>query len=162
MKGGLNPRGHVMASIRGESISIGDWMRRKLIVAARKHHGTEVSRRLLFRQMTHIPSVMRALTQFITSRSHSYGKAYVSHDAEVRMQYILVIFSSDTAQFRSVVGLHHWQGYEPHMRGNAPKQKDGKWIVPSEDQEGSGFIRDMVGTLTAYWTKVMGDAHGRM
>lgn len=48
------------------------------------------------------------------------------------------------------------------MRGNAFKQKDGEWIVPSEEEEGSGFVRDMVGTLKAYWTKVMGDAHGRM
>ncbi|GHJ85467.1 hypothetical protein NliqN6_1869 [Naganishia liquefaciens] len=93
--------------------------------------------------------VMRALTQFVSSRSSSYGKAYISHDVE----------------FRLVAGLQHAQSYDPHIRGgNVPVRRtaDGEWISPTEDEEASPFIRDMVGTLKAYWTKVMGDAHGRI
>lgn len=107
---------------------------------------------------------MRALTQFVSSRSHSYGKAYISHDVEVRLSpHKVAARPNPFSQFRLVAGLQHVQSYDPHVRGKAPARQttDGRWIAPTEEEEASPFIRDMVGTMKAYWTKVMGDAHGR-
>ncbi|KAI5450799.1 hypothetical protein NCC49_002805 [Naganishia albida] len=85
--------------------------------------------------------VMRALTQFLASRSYSYGKAYISHDTE----------------FRTITGLHHHQAFAPHMlNGTSLPESD------VEDVETSIFIRDMEGAMKVYWTTVMSNAHGRM
>ncbi|KAJ9125373.1 hypothetical protein QFC22_000333 [Naganishia vaughanmartiniae] len=46
-----------------------------------------------------------------------------------------------------------------HIRKS--EQTDGEWIMPSEEEEVSAFVRDMEGAMKRYWVKVMGEAHAR-
>ncbi|KAJ9093606.1 hypothetical protein QFC19_008273 [Naganishia cerealis] len=59
--------------------------------------------------------------------------------------------------FRNVTGLQHDLSSEVHLRGNSKmgRTEKGDWSTPSEEEESSGFIRDMVETMKAYWVKVM-------
>lgn len=63
--------------------------------------GPRFVERLLSLTIAHTSKVLRALTQFTSSRSHSYGKAYISHDAEVRNQCDPCRFSFSPIALRS-------------------------------------------------------------
>ncbi|KAJ9109037.1 hypothetical protein QFC21_000363 [Naganishia friedmannii] len=66
--------------------------------------------------------------------------------------------------FRAITGLTHDAAALPHLRTGTgiAKAAEGHWIVPREEEEEcSGFIREMVRTMKRYWKRVMGEAHGR-
>lgn len=158
MRRGLSPRGPARAISQGASSLVVGCSHAHPSAIASKHPGEEVCLLSIWRDFSlTLAQVMRALTQFLASRSYSYGKAYISHDTEVcfspcRSRHLL-----NPIQFRTITGLHHHQAFAPHMlNGTSLPESD------VEDVETSMFIKDMEGAMKVYWKTVMSNAHGRM